>query len=161
MIIDSHIHIGETEKNEYSYTFDSYFNYMKKNNIYKTAAIPSMSKYEKMSESNEVFINSFNNFSQKEFFYIFLLIHPKEDKTFEQIQNNKINGVKYHPSVTRYTIDNISLSPFLEYCEDKKLPILVHCGRDGVSHIKYLINELYTLYQLTKRKKHGRTNKAK
>lgn len=140
MIIDAHVHIGETEKNDYSYTLDTYFKYMNENKINKTIVIPSMSKYESASESNNKLIIDFNKFSKKDFFYLFLLIHPEDQKTLEQIKEEKIYGVKYHPSITRYTIDNISLRPFLKYCEEKKLPVLVHCGRNEVSHIKYLIN---------------------
>lgn len=140
MIIDAHVHIGETEKNDYSYTFDTYLRYMNKNGINKSVVIPSMSKYEKASESNEKLIKEFNKFSQKKSFYIFLLIHPEDYKTFKQIKKEKIHGVKYHPSVARCAIDNISLDPFLEHCEKEKLPVLVHCGRNEVSHIKYLVN---------------------
>lgn len=139
MIIDGHVHIGKSEKRNDSYTFDFFINYMNKNNIDKIIAMPNISTEISFFELNKIFIKEYNKVIEKERIFPFLLIDPSNKLTIKQIEKENIYGVKYHPSISRYHINDNILNPVLEICRKKKIPILVHCGRDKISSIKYLI----------------------
>jgi len=140
MIIDSHVHIGITEKNTTYFDFSSFYKHMKNNGVDKSVVFPNISNIKKFSELNKNFIEEFINSEYKEFYYPFLLIDASDEITLEQIKTEQIYGIKYHPSISQRSIDDISLVPFFNQCRKKNIPILCHCGRNEISHIKYLCN---------------------
>lgn len=139
MIIDGHVHIGESSKKNDSHTFSFFIDYMCKNKIDKIIAMPNISTEVSFFELNKIFIKEYKKIIQKRIIFPFLLADPSDRLTIKQIEKENIYGIKYHPSISRYHISDDILNPVLEYCRKKRIPILVHCGRDEISNIKYLI----------------------
>lgn len=141
MIIDSHVHIGKTEKTERYFTLKSYYDLMKKSGIDKAVVMPNLSNVVGASILNEQLINEYLSSGLKEKFHILIVIDPKDKMTLKQIDiyKNIICGLKYHPSISEITIDSPEMNEFLDNAFELNLPILVHCGRHWRSDIKYLI----------------------
>lgn len=152
MIIDCHVHIGKTEKTERFFTFDSYLDIMNKYKIDKSIVMPNVSNNVSSSFLNDEFLSEFKKLSEIEQskFYPFLLIDPNDMQTKNQVINNItiIKGVKYHPSVTSTICSDIKTYSIFESFLDKFV-ILVHCGRNWRSHIKYLLDAAKDFKNLT------------
>lgn len=135
MILDFHVHIGKTEKTNYFYSFKTYKKLMEENGISEALIMPNISSEIKASKLNESFLNN----KLPYWGYPFIVIDPNDESTFNQMFDSRIYGVKFHPSISRVLIDNILMDKFWRICEEKKLLVLAHCGRDEISNIKYLI----------------------
>lgn len=144
MIIDCHVHIGKTEKTQYFYTVETYRELMAKNGIDGAVIFPNVSASLTAGTLNKVFITKMVSIKDVESpvlgFYVFLIVDPKNLPSLEQIWRNKIHGVKFHPSITRVQANSDAMDPFWECCKARGIPALVHCGRDTVSHIRYVIS---------------------
>jgi predicted TIM-barrel fold metal-dependent hydrolase len=142
MIIDSHVHIGKTEKTERYFSFDSYLEAMKKYLIDKSIIMPNVSSIIKSRLLNFEFLKKYDELTKldKNKFYPFLLIDPNDDLTKKEIQDNlnKIKGVKYHPSITTTLCTDKKVYSIFESFPDNFI-ILVHCGRNWRSHISYIL----------------------
>jgi predicted TIM-barrel fold metal-dependent hydrolase len=142
MLIDSHVHIGKTEKTERFFSFDSYLELMKEYSVDKAIVMPNISSNIRSSFLNYDFLDRYNEltFSNRNKFYPFLLIDPKDDLIQTQIQKNlnKIKGVKYHPSVTTSVCTDKQVYSIFESLPNNFI-VLVHCGRHWRSHISYLL----------------------
>jgi len=136
MIIDFHVHIGKTEKTRYFYSFSSYKKLMDENGISKAVVMPNISSEIKTSKLNMDLLNDYNLPSWG---FPFIVIDPKDDLTFEQMLDKRVCGVKFHPSVSRCSTDSNLMSKFWKRCEERDLLVLVHCGRDKISNIQYLV----------------------
>ena len=62
--------------------------------------------------------------------------HPKE-VDFEFVSTWPVAGVKFHPSISQTKID--SAPDVLRVARNNGLPLLVHCGRNAMSRIQYLL----------------------
>lgn len=142
MIIDSHVHIGETEKSKRFWTFQGYAELMGQVGIDKTVAMPNISNNFTSIELNNELLNEYSKLSKdmQDRFELLLLFDPR-DNLIKYLNDIPIDvvGLKYHPSVTRVPVNDKSLDEYIELSEYKKWYILVHCGRDPVSDIDYLI----------------------
>jgi len=142
-VIDFHIHIGKTEKTRFYCTFDNLQNKISSGEIDKAVIFPNVSSIIKDSELNSKFFHETDNYFDmiSSNIYLFLLVDPNDKETLNQIINNQnvINGVKFHPSITRVTADSSRMDPFWEVCKIHHYPVIVHCGRDAISNIIYLI----------------------
>lgn len=149
MIIDSHVHIGKTEKSERFFTFESYSNLMKEHKIYKSLVMPNVSSDIKVFDLDLKFLEEYEYLDNKEKFYPFLLIDPSDKFSFPLVCSNynKIKGVKYHPSITETTCMDPRLYSFFEELPNNFI-ILVHCGRHWRSHISYMINAANKFHHL-------------
>ena len=133
-LVDSHVHIGTSEKLSRCWTIEGYSVVMDYLGIDYAVIMPNISNILSFHGLNSEFMCSmFEENNSK--FLPFLLLDP-EGQTIEQIwyHEDEIKGIKYHPSCSRKTIDTINLDV------PDHLPILVHCGRDPLSSIDYLIN---------------------
>ena len=145
MLIDAHVHIGSSEKFDRFFEFESFFKLMDKNNIDKIIAMPNVSSIVSSKRLNYEFLMKYLNLEeyQKNKVYPFILMDRRESSLIlEQLDtySNEIKGLKYHPSICQCTIDNPSLKIFLKRCEEYSIPILIHCGRNKISHIQYIVN---------------------
>jgi predicted TIM-barrel fold metal-dependent hydrolase len=141
MIIDSHMHIGTSEKLSGRHlTFQSYYNLMIKSEISKSAAIPNLSSVVKSSTLNRKMMDDYISSKFKDMFYPIILMDPKDADTLNQIDEYRdiIYGIKYHPSIAEAPLMDKSTYKFLDSIAEHDLPLLVHCGRHWRSHISYI-----------------------
>ena len=141
MIIDSHVHIGQSEKNSRSFTFDSYNLFMKKCGVDKSIVMPNVSNILSSSELNRKFIANYISYPVKNVFYPLLFIDPYDLYIEDQIGllRHMIYGVKYHPSICEMPISYKRMYPLIEMVDELKLPVLVHCGRHWRSRIQFIM----------------------
>ncbi|MGD2072613.1 MAG: amidohydrolase family protein [Candidatus Thorarchaeota archaeon] len=141
MIIDNHVHIGDSEKTRRAFTLQQYFKFMVQVGIDYSLVMPNVSSITKSSVLNKEFIINYKKSKLKKFFYPLILIDPKDKNTLLQMReyNDLIYGVKYHPSVSETPLTDESLYPFMEVISEYKFPVLVHCGRHWRSNISYVI----------------------
>lgn len=145
MIIDAHVHIGSSEKFDRFFEFDSFFNVMNENKIDKIVAMPNVSSVVTSKRLNYEFLMKYMDLEEdkKNKVYPFILMDRRESYLIlDQLDeySNEIRGFKYHPSICQCPIDNPLLKVFLKRCEEYSIPVLIHCGRNKISHIKYIIN---------------------
>ena len=140
MIIDSHVHIGKTEKTNRYFTFDGYYILMKKYGVDESIVMPNLSSVIKTENLNKEFMKNLLDLSKSiDFcFYPFIIIDPREIETLNQISyfRDHIYGVKFHPSISETLITDYKMDIFMT---NINVPVLVHCGRNRLSHISYLI----------------------
>jgi len=146
-MIDSHVHIGLTEKLNRSFTFESYIDLMNKCLVAKSVVMPNLSSVTKTSVLNNIFIEEYYKLTdeQRNRFLPFLVIDPNDNETYYQIDEHIIYGAKYHPSISTMQINKPPLKRFLEKLEVMQIPLLVHCGRNAKSHVMFVIEcaEIY------------------
>jgi len=144
MIIDSHIHIGKTEKTERSWSFNNYAEYMSKHNIDLAIAMPNISNILSFSNLNDIFLSEYHSIDSKikSRYKLLLLIDIHDKSVGKQVDmySDFIYGLKYHPSVSRVNVDDVRFYRWVDVALDKGWPILIHCGRDPISHVKYLVD---------------------
>jgi predicted TIM-barrel fold metal-dependent hydrolase len=58
---------------------------------------------------------------------------PRDPKNLEKLrkfnEDGSVNMVKIHPSHVRTRLDDALMEPCMSFCEEARLPVLVHCGR--------------------------------
>ena len=74
--------------------------------------------------------------------YPFLLVDPLCQNSMFQMEKYKktFYGMKINPSFHQTEVDNPIFFPFYKFAEQNSVPVLVHCGRNAKSHIRYLMN---------------------
>ena len=58
-------------------------------------------------------------------------LHPESEtleKDFQELCAMGLKGVKLHPDIQRFAVDDIRAMKIYEMCEEKALPVLVHTG---------------------------------
>lgn len=142
--IDSHVHIGLSEKIERGWSLKDYIKIMNINTIEKSIIIPNISSIRSLYSLNKELITQYKNLStnEQQRFILFLLIDPLDPEVFDQINDNKniVRGLKYHPSLHQIPINDVRLGHFISLAEKNAYPILVHCGRNNISSVTYLIS---------------------
>lgn len=80
-----------------------------------------------------------------------MLADPNCQATLDQVLANRsaIFGIKYHPSVCQKRIVDPATVPFLEYCEREGMLVLVHNGREVISHSSFVFR-VAPVYSRTK-----------
>jgi len=141
MIIDNHVHIGESEKTRRIFTLEQYYNFMTSVGINFSLIMPNVSSVINASVLNREVIIDYRKSKLKKYFYPLIIIDPKDKETLSQMvdYSDLIYGVKYHPSVSETPLTDESLYPFMEVISEYKFPVLVHCGRNWRSNISYVI----------------------
>ena len=146
MIIDAHVHINKTEKIDRHFSLSAFHSLMVASKVSKAIVMPNVSSEIPASDLNAQLLSSFRTLppSQVYNFYPFLLISPWELNTIpQQIDNFTISGLKAHPSISRLAIDDDMWLPYFKIAEKHCFPIIVHCGRDPLSHVSHLITAAY------------------
>jgi len=65
-------------------------------------------------------------------FHFFAWLDPHHpDRTMETLERHRghLAGLKVHPSLERLRVDDAAWAPFLEFADEWRLPVIVHCGR--------------------------------
>jgi predicted TIM-barrel fold metal-dependent hydrolase len=146
MIIDSHVHIGNTEKIDRFFTFNNYLTLMEDQQITYSVVMPNVSSTVKTSDLNSDFLYNFEHLSDvdKKRLIPFLLIDPNDKTTILQLRRcictELIKGVKFHPSICQMKVNDPDFEIFIDYTSEFKIPMLIHCGRHHISHISYIID---------------------
>lgn len=144
MIIDSHVHIGDSEKFDRFYSFKTFLKLMEDQKIIKSVVMPNVSNVIKTSDLNSSFFYDFNllSTSSRKQLIPFMLIDPNDLITFNQIEDYfkiGLKGIKFHPSICQTKVTDEKLYQYIILASFYKLPILIHCGRHHISHISYII----------------------
>lgn len=140
-IIDSHVHIGKTEKIDRSFSFLGFNSFMESQGVSNSVVMPNVSSKISCSDLNAKFLGEFYSLEEymRSKFFPFLLIDPDDRETIKQIENYDVCGLKVHPSILQMNIYSHKWESFFEVAERRGIPILVHCGRNLISHISHLI----------------------
>jgi predicted TIM-barrel fold metal-dependent hydrolase len=141
MIVDCHVHLGKTEKSNRWFSFETFNSLMDRFRIDRAVVMPNMSSMVSVFDGNRFFMDGFYK-AKKGIFYPFLVIDPFDGQVFGQIRflSDIIFGLKLHPSISRIKADDRLLCDYYEFASKQKLPILVHCGRDSISNISFVIS---------------------
>jgi len=115
---------------------------MRLHEINNAVVIPNVSSEVKEFQANTYFMNDFNELPEviKASLFPFLLMSPSLLCTRQADYTEGIRGLKIHPSITRTAINDKKWEDIFKIASYRELPILVHCGRDPLSHISYLID---------------------
>lgn len=137
-MIDCHVHIGKSEKSERWFSFETFSELMERFKIDSAVVMPNISSVTSIFDTNNIFLEEFNTVKERDTFYPFLLIDPFDKRVLNQV-GNFISGLKLHPSISRVRAMDRSLWCYYELASERNLPILVHCGRDRISNISFVI----------------------
>lgn len=125
-IIDSHIHIGKWSEIflNLESTVDEAVIELKKSGIDEAICMPTdrTSNAELLSEIK----------SRKDFkFYFNAWINPLDENLDKFLEDNitDIHFFKIHPSIDRRKISDEAFEKYLYLASEKKIPVVVHCGR--------------------------------
>ena len=134
-IIDSHIHLGKSEKCSNHFSVEEYEKYMADHDISAAIVMPNITNLKCPSAVNENFIRDF----PRPNLHPCILIDSDDSRTLTQMRKYGIAGVKYHPSVSQKGAAHIDMEPYWKECEALNLFAIVHCGRNLLSRICGLI----------------------
>lgn len=128
MILDSHIHVGDWDREEYIHlntSLDEISKVLKESNI-SGAVITSSDRLD-----NQGLLKSVKNDKSGLFYFFFPWISPGKEEDLKFLEKNIafIKGIKIHPSFQRTRINEKGYSNFLEFADRKKIAVLVHCGQ--------------------------------
>lgn len=64
-------------------------------------------------------------------YWFFPWVNPAKEAGLSRLEawGPRVAGLKFHPSCDEVRITDPRCEPYLEYAEEKSLPVLVHCGR--------------------------------
>ena len=143
MIIDSHVHVGRSDKISITLTFTQLKKTMNEYNIFQSVVMPNISGEDSCIERNNIMLKEISDMrpDDKDYYIPYAWIDLNQDGYIEHLESikDKIHGVKYHPSVSQIAISDERAAPLLDFCKENNLPILLHCGRHPISHIKHIL----------------------
>lgn len=126
MIIDSHIHIGNWSDVFFNYgtTVEQAVEVMKSAGVEAAVCMPTDATSNQELFSQTIDIPDFK-------FYYMAWINPLDDKLDSFLEENldRVSFFKIHPSLQRRRITDPSFEKYLIKAEERKIPIVVHCGR--------------------------------
>lgn len=113
--------------------------------VSKYVLLPVVVKPEQTHHINQFVAKEIKSHSE---FYGFGALHALTENPLEEIQYIEtagLKGIKLHPDIQDYPIDDLRLFPVFDYLQDR-LPVLIHCGdpRHNNSHprrLKKIIDE--------------------
>lgn len=143
MIIDSHVHIGRSDKVSISLSFSQLKNIMDQYKIFQAVVVPNISSVDSCIDRNNIMLKDLADMrpEERDYFIPYAWIDLNHDGHMEHLKTiqGKIHGVKFHPSISQVPIDDERMKPLISFCGEHQLPILVHCGRHPISHIKHVL----------------------
>lgn len=132
MIIDTHVHVLENKGLELNLSLDELLNLMRKHGVERSVIMATCSEPQKMSEDSERMWKEWDKLEQsaKDRLIPFAWLDDFSDEGFIK----KFRGLKFHPSISQKKLSDLDLSL------PNKLGsiMLVHCGRDPISHSKHI-----------------------
>ncbi|MHA2069709.1 MAG: amidohydrolase family protein [Candidatus Thorarchaeota archaeon] len=137
--IDAHIHIAEKS---WKFGADLLFDWkdlgqaFKEEKLDRAQIIPIVGSTDDSLAVNREFFNKLGQQTYKDRVWAFYWPSPNE-VDFEFANRSDVAGIKYHPSISQVRIDQAP--DVVNVAQDTGLPLLVHCGRNELSHSKYLL----------------------
>jgi len=139
LVADAHIHIC---KDDWRFGIDLVFTWDDLGQLFSTKklehaiVLPMISNTDDSLEVNKEFFTEATNFEFRNKIWPYYWPHPDAvDAQFAQ--ENNIAGVKYHPSISQRKIDNAP--DVIKLAQECNVPLLVHCGRNQMSRINFLL----------------------
>lgn len=125
-IIDAHIHIGKWSNIFFNYesTVAQAIDVMKNSGVEAAVCMTADA-----TSNEDLFSQTYNNPDFK--FYFKAWINP-DDKELDGFLSKNIENIslfKVHPSIQRRKITDISYDKYIQLAAQKKIPVVVHCGR--------------------------------
>jgi hypothetical protein len=138
-IADAHIHICKDDWRfgaDLVFTWNDLESRFKNHELSRAVVLPMISNVDDSTTANEIFFKESETFPFRDKIWAYYWPHPHEiaPKMFEE---NRVDGIKFHPSISQTRIDNAS--QVIKMASVRNLPLLVHCGRNQISRIDYLI----------------------
>ena len=67
----------------------------------------------------------------KKRYWFFPWVHPGDPEDFPFLVKNLdfIAGLKFHPALSRKAVTDPGYEPYLQFADQRGLPVLIHCGR--------------------------------
>jgi uncharacterized protein len=140
-IIDAHVHIGVTEKMERSFTLEEYHRLMNTVGISSAVVMPNVSNEISESLLNDRLLTEYSQLfkeGRRGSFFPFILLSLNDMETYDQTLDPLVCGLKIHPSISRVPVGE-EWEPFFYIADERGLPVIVHCGRDPMSHVSHLL----------------------
>lgn len=138
-VADAHIHIC---KDDWRFGIDLVFNWndlyslFSQGKLQRALVMPMISNTDDSLEVNKEFFAEAAAFKFKDKIWPYYWPHPSQVNS-QFAEENNIAGVKFHPSISQRTIDNAP--DVLNLAQDRGVPLIVHCGRNQMSRIGYLL----------------------
>jgi len=125
MIIDAHTHVGEWYNKFRGETCaQPLLQIMRETGIKKAVVMGS-------DKSSPDIIFQFVEKNRGTFYHFYFAnANSKSDFLIFKtgFQNGLVDGLKIHPSAMKIRIDDQKVKPYLKFCEDHNLPVMIHCG---------------------------------
>lgn len=138
-VADAHLHICEEDWRfgiDLVFTWNDLQNLFAKDTIANAVVLPMMSNTDNSMDVNRGFFKKLQSQQYKDRMWAYYWPHPHE-VDFEFAARADVSGVKYHPSISQVRIDNAP--DVIRAARDNGLPLLVHCGRNQMSRIQYVL----------------------
>ncbi len=141
-VIDSHMHIC---KDDWRFGADLVFHWddldslFRKGSIQGAIVMPMMSNTDDSAAVNRTFLEEVRQCPHKRSLWPYYWPHPGQIDA-ELASQKDFAGVKFHPSISQKRIDNAP--DVIGLARDRGVPLLVHCGRNPISHIEHLLTAM-------------------
>jgi len=138
-IADAHIHICKDDWRfgiDLVFTWDDLRDLFTCKKLERAVVMPMISNTDNSLEVNKEFFAEAASFEFRNNIWPYYWPHPNEVDT-QFTKEIQLSGVKFHPSISQRTIDNAPA--VIRLAQDNGVPLLVHCGRNQMSRINYLL----------------------
>ncbi len=127
MIIDGHIHAGYWSRD---YFYGRGVEYPEIDGCLDDCGIDGAILTSTDLRRNDEVLDFITNSARKRYWF-FPWVNPADAGDLEYVAGRaeEIHGLKFHPSVDKVKITDRRTEPFLQFGEERGLPVLVHCGR--------------------------------
>lgn len=139
-IADAHIHICKSELGlgvELTFTWDDLHNMFTDKLIERAVILPTNTNTGNSAKVNNQFFKEVEEFELREKIWPYYWPHPNE-VDFEFVERTDVSGIKFHPSISQTTLDNAP--EVLRVAQVNDLPLLIHCGRNQMSRMSYILS---------------------
>jgi len=143
-VIDFHVHCGKFPQWDLGLSLSEAKQLCEEENIKKMIVLSDLQSSDLEPEkTQQLLIEASQSESLLPFHWV--NIHPSATRKdiirqINYIEKNKhyIKGLKYHPSISQVSCDDKRIQELWEYANQEKYIVLIHSGRNEISHGKYL-----------------------
>lgn len=132
---DFHTHVGKTEKCNDYLTVPALLGLMEREGIDRSVIIPNVSSVQTVGVLNRELLVNMHDCLRYRNVYFFALIDQYD---WSGLWSNETKGAKFHPSISRVSVNDSSMAYCLGVLNELKLPLIVHCGRGKLSRLQYV-----------------------